>query len=192
MGAIPPVRLPNRQKGVVLVVALVLLVAITLLSLAGINTTTLELRMASNQQARVNAFQQAEAGIDGVKTDMSNFAVKGLVGQGRCTTDFHDTSRYYDATGEVSCDTYDVSVPGQLDLTYSRVAIQRLPPRLQPAPRFVETSAEKLKVAAYKIDSRYDARDMRGGRAEHNQGMIVTVLTPGEETIVRGEDIDLN
>lgn len=175
---------PSRQSGVVLVVALVLLVAITLLSLAGMSTTTLELLMATNQQARTNAFQQAEAGIDAVSSDLDNFAVSGAVGSERCTPGFDDTNT------DVSCGASDLNVPAAYDLTYSQAAVGRLPPRLQAAPRFIETSAEKLKVATFEIDSRYDARDTRGGRAEHHQGIIVTVLTPGQETVIQGDDID--
>lgn len=177
---------PRRQKGVVLVVALVLLVAITLLSLAGMSTTTLELLMATNQQARTDAFQQAEAGIDAVSSVLDNFPVSGLVGQERCTAGFDDTGT------DVNCSSRDLVVPSEYDLTYSRAAVGRIPPRLQPAPRYLETSAEKLKVATFKIDSRFDARAIRGGRAEHHQGLFVTVLTPSEETVIRGDDIDTN
>lgn len=183
---------PNRQEGVVLVVSLVLLVAITLLSLAGISTTTLEFLMASNQQDRVDAFQQAEAGIDATASYGDNFQVRGLVGDSHCTPGFLDTSKYYDASAEVTCNAFDVSIPAAFDLTYSRVDIQRMPPLLQPAPRFIESSAEKLKVASFKIDSRYDARALEEGRAEHNQGVIVTTLTPAEQTVIRGQDIDVN
>lgn len=188
MQAIP--KLPRRQRGVVLVVALVLLVAITLLSLAGISTTTLELMMATNQQERVNAFQQAEAGIDAIVSNLDNFPVTGPVGAERCTTDFDSTSKYYNAT-DVDCGSYNLVVPIGFSLDYSRVAVERIPPRLQAAPRWIETSAEKLKVATFKVDSRHDARDTGGGRAEHNQGVIVTVLTPSEETVIRGDEIDL-
>lgn len=181
----------NHQQGVVLVVALVLLVAITLLSLAGISTTTLELMMATNQQARTNAFQQAEAGVDAVGSNLDNFAIVGLVGEQRCTPGFHD-DRYYDASGEITCSSPDLAVPAAYDPTYSRATVGRLPPRLQAAPRFIETSVEKLKVATFKIDSRFDARETRGGRAEHNQGMIVTVLTPSEEEVISGDDIDVD
>lgn len=182
MRQLPLNAVPSRQKGVVLVVAMVLLVAITLLSLAGISTTTLELMMATNQQARTDAFQQAEAGIDAVSRNLDNFAVSGPVGSERCTPGFDDT--------DVNCGSPDLTVPADYDQTHSRAAVGRLPPLLQAAPRFIETSAEKLKVATFKIDSRYDARESRRGRAEHNQGIIVTVLTPSEEKVISGGDID--
>ena len=181
----------KHQDGVVLVVALVLLLAITLLSLAGMSTTTLELMMATNQQARVNAFQQAETGIDAVTSNLDNFRVTGPVGASRCTAEFHN-QRYYDATGEIDCDAFDLALPAGFDLTRSRAVVERLPPLLQPAPRFMEASFENLKVATFKIDSRYDAREVRGGRAEHAQGMLVTVLTTGEETVISGEDGELS
>jgi hypothetical protein len=186
-----PCGLPERQRGVVLIVALVLLVAITLLSLAGISTTTLELMMATNQQARVDAFQQAEAGVDATSTKLDNFPVIGAIGVERCTPDFDDSNKYYE-DGDVDCSTYDISLPSGYDLSYSRIRVERIPPLLQPAPRFIETSAEKLKVATFKVDSRYDARGIQGGRAEHNQGLIVTVLTPSEEEIVTDRDFDLD
>ena len=131
--------LPRRQQGVVLVVALVLLVAITLLSLAGISTTTLELQMATNQQERVNAFQQAEAGIDGVVSNLNNFPVTGPVGAERCTTDFDDTSKYYNAT-DVDCGSYDIAVPAGFSLDYSRAAVERM------ASKYGEMSVIKASI----------------------------------------------
>lgn len=186
-----PSALKDKQNGVVLLVALVLLVVVTVLGLSGMSTTTLEYLMSSNQQARVNAFQQAESGIDAVSSDLTNFPVAGVLGATRCTAGF-DNSRYTNASSEVTCGSYDVSVPTSFDLTYSRADITRIPPLLSPAPRYFETSAERMKVATFEVDSRYDARKIKGGRAQHDQGIIVTVLTPGEETVVRGSDIDTN
>lgn len=54
----------NRgQSGVALVIALVLLLAITLVGLAGIRGTTLQEKMSSNMQDRDVAFQAAEAAL---------------------------------------------------------------------------------------------------------------------------------
>lgn len=53
----------NRQSGIALVIALVLLLAITLVGLAGIRGTTLQEKMSSNMQDRDIAFQGAEAAL---------------------------------------------------------------------------------------------------------------------------------
>lgn len=53
----------NNQRGVALVVALVLLVVATLIGLAGIRGTTLQERMSANMYDRSLAFQRAEAAL---------------------------------------------------------------------------------------------------------------------------------
>lgn len=54
----------TEQHGAALVVGLVLLLALTLLGVSGVNMATLELRMAGNEQAQQQAFQAAETGLD--------------------------------------------------------------------------------------------------------------------------------
>jgi type IV pilus assembly protein PilX len=53
-----------RQRGAALVVGLVLMLALTVLGISGINTATLELTMAGNTESANDAFQAAETGID--------------------------------------------------------------------------------------------------------------------------------
>lgn len=53
----------HRQSGVALVIALVLLIAVTLVGLAGIRGTTLQEQMAGNHYDREVAFQAAEAAL---------------------------------------------------------------------------------------------------------------------------------
>ena len=53
----------NQQQGAALVVGLMLLVAITVLAISGMNTAKTELAMARNDQAYEDAFQAAETGI---------------------------------------------------------------------------------------------------------------------------------
>ena len=53
----------RREHGVALVVALVLLIAVTLVGLAGIRGTTLQEKMAGNYSSRETAFQAAEASL---------------------------------------------------------------------------------------------------------------------------------
>jgi type IV pilus assembly protein PilX len=54
----------RRQSGAALIIGLVLLLALTLIGVSGINMATLELNMAGNEQAQQLAFQAAETGID--------------------------------------------------------------------------------------------------------------------------------
>jgi hypothetical protein len=53
----------GRQGGAALIVGLLLLLVLTLLAVAGMNSASLEYVMAGNEQYRSNAFQAAEAGI---------------------------------------------------------------------------------------------------------------------------------
>ena len=52
-----------HQQGAALVVSLILLLVMTLLGVASLNTTTLQERMASNTQEHGRAFQAAESGL---------------------------------------------------------------------------------------------------------------------------------
>ena len=56
-------RRPQRQRGVVLLVGLVVLLVLSLLALGSIRSTTLEERMTGNSQDQQIAFQVAEAAL---------------------------------------------------------------------------------------------------------------------------------
>lgn len=57
-------RSHRKQNGAALVVGLILLVAVTLMALAGMNSSTLDLMMAGNEQFRSRSFAAAETGIE--------------------------------------------------------------------------------------------------------------------------------
>jgi len=54
----------QRSNGAALIVGLVLLVVLSLLAIAGMNSAKLEFIMAGNEQFKQNAFQAAETGIE--------------------------------------------------------------------------------------------------------------------------------
>lgn len=54
---------PSGQRGTALVIALMLLVILTLVAIAGTNTTVAELRMAGGRQSSITAFQLAESAV---------------------------------------------------------------------------------------------------------------------------------
>ncbi len=59
-----PMTFRHRQNGTALIVGMVLLVVLTTLAVAGMQTSTLELVMAGNSQYQQDAFQAAEAGLE--------------------------------------------------------------------------------------------------------------------------------
>ena len=67
---------PNNQKGIVLILVLTLLVALTILGVSSMSSSTLETRMASNFHDRNSAFQAAEAALrEGERlVETSNFS----------------------------------------------------------------------------------------------------------------------
>lgn len=54
----------GRQRGIALVVGLILLLVLTLLAVAGMSAATMDLQMAANTQSTNDAFQAAERAVD--------------------------------------------------------------------------------------------------------------------------------
>lgn len=65
-----------RQRGAALVVGLILMLALTVLGISGMNSATLELTMAGNTESADDAFQAAETGID-IAIESRNWTTAG-------------------------------------------------------------------------------------------------------------------
>ena len=67
-----PVRIaaPRRQRGAVLIIALMFLVLLTIIGVSGISSTTVEERMAGNSRDREAAFQAAESALRDAEIDL--------------------------------------------------------------------------------------------------------------------------
>lgn len=63
---------PSRQRGIVLVVSLILVMVITMVSLASIRGTTMQERMTANLYDREIAFQAAESALRAAEAAISN------------------------------------------------------------------------------------------------------------------------
>ncbi len=71
----------NKQQGAVLVISLVILAVITMVSLAGMRTATVEEKMASNVRDRSVAFQSAERGLLDAENMITGFvSIAALTG----------------------------------------------------------------------------------------------------------------
>lgn len=128
----PPSR--SRQRGVVLVVVLMMLIGITLISMATLNTSVMELRMARNTEFGVNNFQTALSAIDFVITDPTNLPTVGpLMTPNQVTL----TGSLFSAT---TGDTVTASA--------IRVAECGLPPRMRAANSLMAYSAFNYEITA--------------------------------------------
>jgi type IV pilus assembly protein PilX len=65
----------GSQRGAVLIVALVILLALTIIGVAGVQNTTMEERMAGNYRDRNSAFQAAEAALRAGEDAVGVFSV---------------------------------------------------------------------------------------------------------------------
>jgi len=81
--------LVNRQQGAVLVVSLMLLLVMTLLSIASMSTSVMQEKMAANAQNTNRTFQAAESAVDaevssilGGNSTNLNLAMTSTTGQG--------------------------------------------------------------------------------------------------------------
>ena len=75
----PRPSMPRRQDGIALFIALVVLLIITVLGISGLQTTTLEERMAAGARDRDIAFQAAEAALAQGETFVEGLGVTGIV-----------------------------------------------------------------------------------------------------------------
>jgi len=178
--AIPKLR-PRAQRGAALFTALMFLIVLTLISLAAMRSSTLEMKMASNDEARLSAFQRTQAIVDATIGDTDNVQVLGAVGRRVCTG-----GSAADTPDNIACDdvdrgdSYGVSLASD---TYDddvadgkiKVAVTRLSPAEAPAPRAIGTSAAVYAVANFKIDAYYDGTEDGLGRGRIVEGVMVLI-----------------
>lgn len=110
----------KRQRGVALIVALILLVVMTLVGLAGMRTVTLQEKMTASTFDRSLAFQAAESALreaEAVVEAATAHPVVGAVSPATCTTApcWELTTGWNDATALVNG---SISIPPQYLLEY--------------------------------------------------------------------------
>lgn len=72
-------RLKNKldERGAVLITSLVILVILTLIGIAGTNTSTLETIISGTERSRTEAFYAAEAGIEHLRRNFKSLFIQG-------------------------------------------------------------------------------------------------------------------
>lgn len=131
---IPNVQSKPRQSGVVLVVVLMMLIGITLISMATVNTSVMELRMARNAEFGVNNFQTALSAVDFVISDPANLPSLGPLMQPAPVT----------LTGAL----FTASAGDTVTASAVRVGECGLPPRMRSANSLMAYSAFDYEITA--------------------------------------------
>jgi Tfp pilus assembly protein PilX len=156
----PPCRArPARQRGAALVVALIILLTVTLLSLSGVVTSVLEIRIARSSQADTEVFQLAQSGADYAVSTSGALPTTGATGAFK-TIDLSGDSLFSTATGE------------SIVVRAARTRDCALPPRSRRG-----TSAEAYKAFHYEIEATVNRNATGWGRNGLTQGWIM--LGPG-------------
>jgi Tfp pilus assembly protein PilX len=159
-------RLSN-QEGSVLLPSLIFLLILTLAATTTMRTSTMELRMAGNEQQRVETFELTQSIVDEVVGNPNNIRVSGNLGYVNCTP------------GVSGCNANDVAINTNLVPTARAgnvaVLVERLAPALSAPPRGINTSADAFSAARFEVDTTYDGRAENEGRVGIVQGVLVLV-----------------
>lgn len=101
---------PARQRGAALVIGLILLAIITLLAIGGMNSATIELVMAGNEQYQQKAFQAASTGIEQALTTLATVPQDGTATEVTAAVPNADSGETYSVSSKYMGD--DLNVPG--------------------------------------------------------------------------------
>jgi hypothetical protein len=158
------------QRGVVLIVSLLVLLLLGTIATTVARTNLLQLHMAGNDAARIDAMQQALAMVDAVLPSAVAIAPLGGVGYRLCLPDSTDTG----------CDDYSLLLEtGALPATgITDVAVTRVAPLEERMPVLGETEASSTvyyRVAKLEVRVSYDGSADGLGRATVAQGLLVRI-----------------
>lgn len=157
----------HRQHGVALVIALMFLLVLTLIGVAAMHSSVVEIRLARNTQFRIEAMQKAQAVIDAVLADADNFSAYLPPGEQIWYPD------RISGNG-VSCDSNSLkSTLGSLPISTGLYAeVRRLRPAHVPPLGRSLTSMDKFTSAAFAVRGVYDRSEDGLGAADLEQGVI--------------------
>ncbi len=171
----------KRQSGAILVIALVFLIAITLLTTSSMRSSNMGLLMAQNEEARVAADQAAQALADVIVANPVSTPVVGVTGFAFCTDGMatgaaNGTNPY--ATDH--CDRTDLPVDNPMladaiAQRYMTARVQRTGNVYTPPPRVVESSMDKFTSASFTVTTTFDRVEAGLGYQQVTEGVLVLV-----------------
>ena len=158
----------QRQSGAILIIALVFLVAITLLTTSSMRSSNIGLFLAQNEESRIAADQAAQALADAIVANPASTPVVGEAGFTFCTA------------GGYNCDRTDLPVEnemlaGAIANSHMSAKVQRTGTIFRPPPRVVESSIDKFTSASFTVTTTFDRVEDGLGYQEVTEGVLVLV-----------------
>lgn len=161
-------RLQAGQRGSVLVITMLFLIAISVLAATAMQSSNIGLYMAQNEESRVAAVQGAQALADAIVSNPASTPVVGDSGFTICTA------------GEANCDRSDLPIMNGVLANavangYITARVVREGPLFRPPPRTVESSIDKFNSASFEVVTTYDRTNEQLGRQQITEGVLVLV-----------------
>lgn len=161
----------QRLRGSVLLLALVFVLMLSLIAASVVQTATLQLHMAGNDQLREEAGQLARAIAAELSSYSENFLLASDTGHTNCAP----------ADPGADCDSRSLRLPlsaraaTSYDLDYRVVRAAPLRRERYPLPGVAEatTGAAFATVAVFEVEVRVDGRHRRRGSAHVVQGVAL-------------------
>jgi len=158
----------HEQKGAILIIALMFLVAMTLITISSMRSSKIGLYLAQNEESRVAAEQAAQALADAIVANPASTPVIGTTGYTACTA------------GETGCNRNDLPVndpvlAGAVASDHIQARVERTGSVFRPPPRAVESSIDKFSSASFRVTTTFDRVDEGLGRKQITEGVLVLV-----------------
>ena len=161
-----------RQRGAVLLIAMIFLLLLAIIAGTVTQTSILEFFMAGNAQFREEAFQEAQAVVTEITSDIKNFPVVGQIGYTLCKT------------ASADCDTTLAPLTANTGTKADYRVVRRGPLILESLPfRQGEgqgSSSPNFDAVVFEIEVAVDGSDSRLGSAELVQGVAIRVASSGQ------------
>lgn len=149
----------------------ILMIALTFIAIASVNTGVLEVKMAGSVEEQMNAFQTSAAGIDFLMSDEDYLPATSTLGtpvtvvactNGACTTNPSGIT-----LPGTTFDTAGSSGEETVDLIATRTEDCGLPPRTSTASSLLNFSS-----FGYEVESDVDKTENNRGRSDQVTGFI--------------------
>lgn len=174
-------RIDSRKgsRGAVLLLAMVFLVLMTLVAVTVTKTSVQEFQMAGNAQFREDAFQQAQAIVSEISTNIDNFPISGGIGYTVCVAGDPDP----DCNGTAVIGAIDSdAAPAGVTVSYQverqgPLFIEGLPFRQSQANA---SSSPAFDTAIFEVSADVDGNAARLGSASVVQGVGIRVASSSQ------------